>query len=52
MSARIIASTPRKPSPLESELDRLLDLRMRRMITAEQYQTDRDAVLLRMKGFD
>lgn len=42
-----IPSSPRKPSPLDAELDRLLDLRLRKMITLSQYIADRNAVLAR-----
>lgn len=46
----IIPSAPRKPCPLDVELDRLLDLRLRGMITLSEYITDRNAVLSRKQA--
>ncbi len=48
--ALILASEPRKPSPLEAEWDRLIDLRARRVITLSAYLSDRDALLARMNA--
>jgi hypothetical protein len=43
----IITSSPRNPSPIDAELDRLLDLRLRGFLTLSQYIADRNAVLER-----
>lgn len=43
----IITSSPRNPCPIDAELDRLLDLRLRGFLTLSQYIADRNAVLAR-----
>jgi hypothetical protein len=43
----IITSSPRNPSPIDAELDRLLDLRLRGFLTLPEYVRDRNAVLAR-----
>lgn len=43
----ILSSAPRALSPLDAELDRLLDLRLRKIITLSEYIADRNAVLSR-----
>jgi hypothetical protein len=48
--AIVLASTPRNPSPIDAELDRLLDLRLRGFITLSEYVRDRNAVLARQQA--
>lgn len=43
----ILSSKPRALSPLDAELDRLLDLRLRGFLTLNEYIADRNAVLAR-----
>jgi hypothetical protein len=45
--SHIISSKPRVLSPLDAELDRLLDLRLRGFLTLPEYVRDRNAVLER-----